>query len=149
RELAEQYRAVPVAFEQDAIRILVCAPLELTELEDLADLLDRPLQPLITPEYRWNLVYASAYGLDPPARFTTLARSLDVDPAAAVGRAPSIIVDAPGATRLSVDLADSGLPALHGKRLGPVPPDAETLKLLASDNPALDDLRSRRHTIIG
>src|SRR4051812_9895422 len=93
RELAEQYRAVPVAFEQDAIRILVCAPLELTELEDLADLLDRPLQPLIAPEYRWNLVYASAYSLDPPARFTTLARSLDVDPAAAVGRAPSIIVD--------------------------------------------------------
>src|SRR3954463_11284855 len=32
-ELAEQYRAVPVAFEQEAIRILVCAPLELTELE--------------------------------------------------------------------------------------------------------------------
>src|SRR5688572_12364618 len=59
RELAERYRAVPVAIEHDAIRILVCAPLELTELEDLADLLDRPLQPLITPEYRWNLVYAS------------------------------------------------------------------------------------------
>ena len=33
-----------------------------TELEDLADLLDRPLQPLITPEYRWHLVFASAYG---------------------------------------------------------------------------------------
>src|SRR5438309_2504462 len=29
RELAERYRAVPVAFEQDAIRVLVCAPLEL------------------------------------------------------------------------------------------------------------------------
>ena len=37
RELAEQYRAVPVAFERDAVRILVCAPLELSELEDLAD----------------------------------------------------------------------------------------------------------------
>ena len=54
--------------------------LELDELEDLADLLDRPLQPLITPEYRWHLVYANAYGIDPPARFTTLARALDVDP---------------------------------------------------------------------
>src|SRR4249920_1917777 len=40
RDLAEQYRAVPVAFERDAIRMLVCPPLELAELEDLADLLD-------------------------------------------------------------------------------------------------------------
>src|SRR4029079_8119254 len=94
RELAEQYRAVPVAFERDAVRILVCAPLELSELEDLADLLDRPLQPLITPEYRWNLGFAAAYGRDPPARFTTLARSLDVDSEAPpVGRAPTIIVE--------------------------------------------------------
>src|SRR3954471_22851809 len=93
REMAERYRAIPVALEADAIRILVCSPLELSELEDLADVLDRPLQPLITPEYRWNLVFAHAYGLDPPARFTTLARSLDADPAPPVGRAPTIIVD--------------------------------------------------------
>src|SRR5215510_7994058 len=39
REMAERYRAVPVAIEKDAIRILVCSPLDLTELEDLADLL--------------------------------------------------------------------------------------------------------------
>jgi hypothetical protein len=157
RELAEHYRAVPVAFESEAIRILVCAPLELTELEDLADLLDRPLQPLITPEYRWNLVYAEAYGLDPPARFTTLARTLDADPVPPVGRPPSIIVDEP---------AVSHSPAqLHGAaRLAPVPPDAATLKLVSetpvpagSTVPALpalpvlhDDIaRSRRHTIIG
>src|SRR5215831_18364321 len=82
REMAERYRAVPVAIENDAVRILVCSPLDLTELEDLADLLDRPLQPLITPEYRWNLAFAATFGVDPPARFTTLARTLDVDPAA-------------------------------------------------------------------
>src|SRR5258706_2108179 len=96
REIAEQFRAVPLTIEGDALRVLVCSPLEMTELEDLADLLDRPLQPLITPEYRWNLVYSVAYGLDPPARFTTLARTLDVEPAAAaapVGRAKTIIVD--------------------------------------------------------
>jgi hypothetical protein len=124
RELAERYRAVPVAIEADAIRVLVCAPLELTELEDLADLLDRPLQPLITPEYRWNLVYAQAYALDAPARFTTLARSLDVDPASdpastPVGRAPTIIVDEkPVAAQLS-----------SAARLAPIAADAETLKL--------------------
>src|SRR5678815_1237502 len=93
QDMAERYRAVPVAIESDAIRILVCSPLDLTELEDLADLLDRPLQPLITPEYRWNLVFANTYGVDPPARFTTLARTLDAELAAPpVGRAPTIII---------------------------------------------------------
>jgi hypothetical protein len=88
RELAEQYRAVPVAVEGDAVRVLVSAPLEIAELEDLADLLDRALQPLIVPEYRWSLVFSAAYGLDPPARYTQLARSLDGDPSTpAVGRA--------------------------------------------------------------
>src|ERR1043165_2017350 len=37
QEVAERHRAVPVAAEGEAVRILVCAPLELGELEDLAD----------------------------------------------------------------------------------------------------------------
>src|SRR5262247_698096 len=78
-EIAAQFRAVPLSLDGEAVRVLVCSPLEISELEDLADLLDRPLQPLITPEYRWHLVFASTYGVDPPARFTTLARQLDVD----------------------------------------------------------------------
>src|SRR3954471_2461690 len=36
RDLAEQYRAVPLAIEGEAVRILVCAPLEISALEDLA-----------------------------------------------------------------------------------------------------------------
>jgi len=71
KSVAEQFRAVPLAIDGEVVRVLVCSPLELSELEDLADLLDRPLQPLITPEYRWHLVFAAAYGLDPPARFTS------------------------------------------------------------------------------
>src|SRR3954471_22487713 len=95
REMAERFRVVPVALESDAIRILVCSPLELSELEDLADALDRPLQPLITPEYRWNWFSAPPSAAPPPARFTTLARTLDVDTSVPpVGRAPTIIVDA-------------------------------------------------------
>ncbi len=94
KELASKYRAVPLALEGDAVRVLVCSPLELTELEDLADALDRPLQPLIAPEYRWNLVYATAYGLEPPARFTTLARTLDADATTSpVGRPRTVIVE--------------------------------------------------------
>src|ERR1041384_8091713 len=134
QDMPERYRVVPVALEADAIRILVCAPLELGELEDLADLLDPPLQPLITPEYRWNLVFATTYGVDPPARFTTLARSLDVDPASTpVGRAPTIIVEdgAPSAVPIASDLTQrTPAPSFAA----PAPPD---------------DVRVRRHTIIG
>src|SRR5438309_2744304 len=38
REIAEQFRAVPLAIAADALRVLVCSPLEVSELEDLADL---------------------------------------------------------------------------------------------------------------
>jgi len=94
-EIAAQFRAVPLSFEGEAVRVLVCSPLEISELEDLADLLDRPLQPLITPEYRWHLVYSKAYRVDAPARFTTLARQLDVDATPLpVGRPKSVIVEA-------------------------------------------------------
>ncbi len=98
-EIAAQFRALPLSLDGEALRVLVCSPLEITELEDLADLLDRPLQPLITPEYRWHLAYARAYQAEAPARFTTLARSLAVDATAApVGRQQSVIVDDPDAT---------------------------------------------------
>jgi hypothetical protein len=147
----------------------VCAPLELTELEDLADLLDRPLQPLITPEYRWNLAYASAYGVDPPARFTTLARTIAVDPASTpVGRAPTIIIDERTAIGAPVthdpgDRPRIGAPVTHEpgdrprtpsygvSKLAPVASDAETLKLLAAATSAFPDdiVRGRRHTIMG
>lgn len=93
-EIALQFRAVPLTLEGEALRILVCAPLEIAELEDLADLLDRPLQPLITPEYRWHLAYAEAYHRDAPSRFTTLARTLEIEAGTTpVGRARSVIVD--------------------------------------------------------
>src|SRR5579871_743335 len=71
KDLAEKHRALPLEIAGETVRILVCSPLELDELEDLADILDRPLQPLITPEYRWHLVFAGAYGGEAPARFLT------------------------------------------------------------------------------
>src|SRR6185369_110178 len=98
-EIAAQFRAVPLSIDGEALRVLVCSPLEISELEDLADLLDRPLQPLITPEYRWHLVYARAYRVDAPARFTTLARQLENEAMPAtpvpVGRAKSVIIEEP------------------------------------------------------
>jgi hypothetical protein len=93
-DVAQQFRAVPLSLEGDALRVLVCAPVEITELEDLADLLDRPLQPLITPEFRWHEAFSNAYGTDIPARFETLARQVTSEPAPPpVGRTRSIIID--------------------------------------------------------
>ncbi len=100
-EISQQFRAVPLqlgpaghADDPQALRVLVCSPLEIDELEDLADLLDRPLQPLITPEYRWHLAHAHAYQAEPPARFTTLARTLEIEATPVpVGRARSVIIE--------------------------------------------------------
>src|SRR5882757_119548 len=39
-EIAQQFRAVPLSLDGEALRVLVCSPLEISELEDLADLLD-------------------------------------------------------------------------------------------------------------
>lgn len=157
RELAEKYRAVPVAVEGEAIRILVCSPLELAELEDLADLLDRPLQPLITPEYRWHLVYASAYGVDPPARFTTLARSLDVDTSTPpVGRAKTIIVeDAARAASEAAAAAAASTPNVIVDTAAPSAPVSDATERMAIveapqvDGTLEDQARKHRNTIVG
>src|ERR1044072_1874387 len=37
-EIAAQFRAVPLSLDGEAVRVLVCSPLEISELEDLADL---------------------------------------------------------------------------------------------------------------
>jgi hypothetical protein len=159
-ELAEQFRTVPIALAGDALRVLVCLPLELAELEDLADLLDRPLQPLIAPEYRWHLAFASAYGLEAPSRFSTLARTLEIETAPeAVGRAKSIIVEGvpsrdtqpmkmeartPAVART---LTPPELPSLRGSapRIPtPVAADAPTMKV----GPAGHE-RVRQQTLVG
>lgn len=162
QEIAEHYRAVPLALDGETVRLLVCSPLEIDQLEDLADQLDRPLQPLITPEYRWHLVYASAYGMDPPARFTTLARALDVDPTSApVGRARTVIIEdraVPVAIPASTEttektsaLADQttrmdGVPPVRPPVL-PRPPDADEHKRVVDLEP--EPARERRTTLIG
>jgi len=148
RDLAEQYRAVPVALEGEAIRMLVCAPLELTELEDLADVLDRPLQPLITPEYRWHLVFAAAYGSDPPARFTTLARSLDADSAIhPVGRGKAVIVEegAPRAIPLDVETQPTPPPMRVPLRADDFAHEDDTQKTVID----LEQSRLRNPTLMG
>jgi len=148
-EIAAQFRAVPLSLDGEAVRVLVCSPLEISELEDLADLLDRPLQPLITPEYRWHLVYSKAYRVDAPARFTTLARQLDVDATPVpVGRAKSIIVE-PAATDPNLTMPMVAPPdEVDGRVMEmPEPSHHDTEKVVFE--PPATDLRARTSTLIG
>src|SRR5947209_5806722 len=90
----------------------------------------------LVPEDRLTQYLALASGL-PPARFTTLARTLDADPAAPpVGRAPTIIVDSgPPVAMPSVAELTRQAATVHAGagRLAPVPSDAQTLRLMGPE----------------
>jgi hypothetical protein len=151
-EIAAQFRAVPLSIDNEALRVLVCSPLEISELEDLADLLDRPLQPLITPEYRWHLVYAKAYRVEAPARFTTLARQLEVDATPVpVGRARSVIIEEPiidpHATAPLVPRPPILPTASDGRITTPPPPSDDATEKM--DSPIEHPDRARTSTLIG
>ncbi|MBP9087301.1 MAG: hypothetical protein KBG15_14355 [Kofleriaceae bacterium] len=91
--LAGKHRVVPLGIEGDAIRVAVHAPIDMAQLEDLADAIDRALQPLIVPEYRRHVWFGRVYGGVPLDRFAVLATELDayaeVQP---VGRAQTVII---------------------------------------------------------
>ena len=155
-DISLQFRAVPLqlspagqagqANDSQALRVLVCSPLEIDELEDLADLLDRPLQPLITPEYRWHLAHAHAYKAEPPARFTTLSRTLEIEATPTpVGRARSVIVEQtqpiPNPSRTPAPAAGP-LPVLEA-----IAPDDKTMKVGAV-TPVLEEPK-KRNTLVG
>lgn len=75
-EVARRYHVAPLTIENDALRVLVSEPVDFTELEDLADQLDLAIQPLVAPEFRFNLLFSRAFGLQPSARFSKLAEAV-------------------------------------------------------------------------
>src|SRR5512144_1019994 len=68
RELAEEYHVVPVAFDGDALRVLVTDPVDLGSLELLATRIGAPIQPFVVPEFRFNLLVERLYGVPTPSR---------------------------------------------------------------------------------
>jgi hypothetical protein len=144
-EVALRFRVVPLAIADGALRVLVYDPVDMSLLEDLADTLDLPVQPLIVPEYRWHLNYTRAYGGSVPARFASLAKQADTAPVTApVGRARTVIVDGgtadAGGDHEVVDLQDAPGERLRGTVsegvLRPVGPEARTLRMDAVREPS-------------
>lgn len=98
-DLAKACRVVPLCFEDGALRVLVHDPVDLALLEDLANDIEVPVQPMVVPEYRFHLVFARIFGGTPNARFSELGRRAEESvPNPPVGRARTVIVEsaAPG-----------------------------------------------------
>ncbi len=109
QEVARAHRVVPLCFEGGALRVLVYDPVDLGQMERLADELDLPIQPLVVPEYRFHLVFSRMFGGMTDARFAKLAAKAEEAPSTRpVGRAASVIVESqtaePGAEHVVVDV---------------------------------------------
>jgi hypothetical protein len=153
--IAQAHRVAPLQIDDGALRVLVCDPVDLALLEDLADVLDMPVQPLIVPEYRWHVVFARDFDKQAAARFATLAKQAEqATITAPVGRARSVIIEDPREASDSMPdhvvvdviapVPESGplrsaapaepvaqRPAL----LAPVAPDSPTLRMQAMPEP--------------
>jgi hypothetical protein len=73
RELAEEFRVVPVAFDGEALRVLVSDPVDLASLEALATRIGAPIQPFVVPEFRFSLLVERLFGVPAPSRYMSLA----------------------------------------------------------------------------
>ncbi|HVK72141.1 MAG TPA: hypothetical protein VM734_02425 [Kofleriaceae bacterium] len=131
QDLAIRYRVVPLCLENGSLRVLVHDPVDMGLLEELADQLDVPVQPLIAPEYRWHVVFTRNYGGQPTARFSTLARTADASPITSpVGRARTVIVEPEEHQVVDVPLKPVGpeavtmrMPAMTEDAVAPAPVD--------------------------
>lgn len=115
RGIAEAYGVAPLHYDGETLRLAVKEPVDFSRLEDLADDLGLPIQPLIVPEYRFHMIFDRAYGKPTDARFVTLAqRAVEAAPVTPVGKAATVIIaqpagdpDAPDTAIVDVDLPPS------------------------------------------
>ncbi|HET6613644.1 MAG TPA: hypothetical protein VFG83_16710 [Kofleriaceae bacterium] len=91
--LATEYQVAPLSADGDTVRVLVRDPVDLPALENLANELSRPIQPMVAPEYRYSVIFDRAFGREPKARFAKLEEAAARAPVEApVGKPQSIIV---------------------------------------------------------
>ncbi|MBK9073123.1 MAG: hypothetical protein IPL79_19305 [Myxococcales bacterium] len=74
RDLAEQYAIVPLRVVAETLRVLVVDPVDLEALATLADELSLAIEPVIVPEYRWQVAFAARFGTELAPRYVTLAQ---------------------------------------------------------------------------
>ena len=74
--MSERYRAVPVALDGSALRVLVIDPPDRKQLDELGYTLSLTIDPIIVPEHRFVQAVELVYGVPVPARFASLAAKL-------------------------------------------------------------------------
>ena len=72
-ETSRAFHVAPLTYDGDALRVLVCEPVDFAQLEDLADRLDVAIQPLIVPEFRFHIMLDRAFDRSGDARYHRLA----------------------------------------------------------------------------
>lgn len=73
QEIANAHKVAPVKLEDGALEVLVCDPVDVETLESLANTLDVRVQPMVVPEYQFQLALAKLYGQEVGERFSRLA----------------------------------------------------------------------------
>ena len=132
-ELAREFYVAPLTIENDALRVLVSEPVDFTQLEDLADRLDMAIQPLVAPEFRFNLLFSRAFGHPANARFTKLAEAVtSIEPVTRPKPPEPAPASAPGANFVdagwTLSAMSSRIPALETTEpmaSAPVEPEPE------------------------
>ncbi|RMH41897.1 MAG: hypothetical protein D6689_09815 [Deltaproteobacteria bacterium] len=109
--LAMQFGVAPLSYDGDTLRVAVKEPVDFGVLEECADALGLPIQPLVVPEYRFHVLFDRAYGRETDARFAALAaRAAEAGPTP-VGKPKTVIVEDPGlAGDGDVEVVDVPLP---------------------------------------
>jgi hypothetical protein len=98
KTIAARYQAAPLAYDGEHLRVVVKESIDVQLLEELANELGIPIQPLVVPEYRFHLVYNRAYAGQDEARFKALAErdagpdSPDVSSGAGGSGADSVVL---------------------------------------------------------
>ncbi|MBN1656137.1 MAG: hypothetical protein JXA30_20380 [Deltaproteobacteria bacterium] len=89
REIAEQFRVVPIAYQNNRLQMAIATPLPESKIRELSDRLGFELEFCVTTEVRVEAALAAHYGIEITGRMRLLALQLEtIDP----GALPTIAV---------------------------------------------------------
>lgn len=104
QDVAEKYRVAPLSLNDSVLQILVCEPVNLSALEELANVIGVGLHPLVVPEYRFHVIFSRIFGTESSERFVSLSeRQQGITFAVTGGAAPVILESSTAADHVVVD----------------------------------------------